>query len=447
MKNLTKMIIALCAGALVPFLMAPRNGSGTYQLPAGNPVVTGTTISSTAFNNTMTDLGTALTGSLAKDGQTTPTANLPMGTFRHTSVGNPTARNQYGTVDQIQDGDYLTVGSVSGTNTVVGSLSPTISAYVAGMQVVLIPANANTSAVTLNLNSVGALDVQKYDSGGQVALAAGDLRAGIPAVLVLDTGSDDWILTNPYSGVVGNISGAVNVIQSVLGTSTITGTLPGLSAYVPGMMVVLTLAGSSSTPATLNLNSLGALDIEKHAHTVGQSALDASDMRGGEPAFLILDSGGDDWVLLNPYSVFSVASIAAVSATLSSSLTTVGITASGTVTVAALSATTTCTVNSSRCNTIATSGRTALASISGTTVTRGLNVGSVANPGTGQYTLDTTSAGFTAVPVCSGASVGTTAMFFTHNVSGSTSTSQNFRTFNSGGSAAADSFEVICTGP
>jgi len=53
-----------------------RNGSGTYSLPSGNPVVTNTTISSTDFNNTMNDIATALTDSIAKDGQTTLTGNL-----------------------------------------------------------------------------------------------------------------------------------------------------------------------------------------------------------------------------------------------------------------------------------------------------------------------------------------------------------------------------------
>jgi len=55
-----------------------RNGSGTYNLPAGNPVVTGTTISSTWANNTLTDIATALTNSLASDGQTPATGNLDM---------------------------------------------------------------------------------------------------------------------------------------------------------------------------------------------------------------------------------------------------------------------------------------------------------------------------------------------------------------------------------
>ena len=54
----------------------PRNGSGTYSLPAGNPVVTGTTISSTVHNNTMTDIGSEITNSLDKDGQTVVTGTI-----------------------------------------------------------------------------------------------------------------------------------------------------------------------------------------------------------------------------------------------------------------------------------------------------------------------------------------------------------------------------------
>jgi hypothetical protein len=55
-----------------------RNGSGTYTLPAGNPVVTGTTIASNWANTTLTDIATALTGSLAADGQTPMTGSLDM---------------------------------------------------------------------------------------------------------------------------------------------------------------------------------------------------------------------------------------------------------------------------------------------------------------------------------------------------------------------------------
>jgi hypothetical protein len=55
-----------------------RNGSGVYSLPAGNPVVTGTSISSTWSNTTLADIATALTGSVASDGQTPMTGALDM---------------------------------------------------------------------------------------------------------------------------------------------------------------------------------------------------------------------------------------------------------------------------------------------------------------------------------------------------------------------------------
>ena len=52
------------------------NGAGVYSLPALNPVVTGTTISSTWANNTLNDIATALTLCLTKDGQSTASARI-----------------------------------------------------------------------------------------------------------------------------------------------------------------------------------------------------------------------------------------------------------------------------------------------------------------------------------------------------------------------------------
>ena len=81
-----------------------RNGSGTYSLPIGNPVVTGTTISSTWANNTLTDIANALTGSLAADGQTTASGNLNMGTNRIINLADPTSSQDGATkyyVDQL----------------------------------------------------------------------------------------------------------------------------------------------------------------------------------------------------------------------------------------------------------------------------------------------------------------------------------------------------------
>lgn len=46
-----------------------RNASGTHSLPAGNPVVTNTTIDSSDFNDTMNDLSAEITDSLSRSGK------------------------------------------------------------------------------------------------------------------------------------------------------------------------------------------------------------------------------------------------------------------------------------------------------------------------------------------------------------------------------------------
>lgn len=53
-----------------------RNGTGTYNLPAGNPVITGTVIDSVWANTTLSDIAAELTNSIAADGQTPMVAPL-----------------------------------------------------------------------------------------------------------------------------------------------------------------------------------------------------------------------------------------------------------------------------------------------------------------------------------------------------------------------------------
>lgn len=62
--------------ASIPFTFASRNSSGTYSLPAGNPVVSGTTISTTWANNTLNDLKTEMTDSLSRSGNGAMLAQL-----------------------------------------------------------------------------------------------------------------------------------------------------------------------------------------------------------------------------------------------------------------------------------------------------------------------------------------------------------------------------------
>jgi hypothetical protein len=96
-----------------------RNGSGVYSLPAGNPVVTGTSISSTWSNTTLSDIATALTGSVASDGQTPMTGNLDMNSQKIVLLANGTVSTDAINLGQLTAA--LTNTTVTGNLTVTGN--------------------------------------------------------------------------------------------------------------------------------------------------------------------------------------------------------------------------------------------------------------------------------------------------------------------------------------
>jgi hypothetical protein len=86
--------------------------AGTFSLyTPGNPVVTGTTISSTWANNTLQDIGTGLSTCVLKDGTQTITANIPMAGFKFTGLGAGTA-----------SGNSIRYEQVNGVVTTAGDL-------------------------------------------------------------------------------------------------------------------------------------------------------------------------------------------------------------------------------------------------------------------------------------------------------------------------------------
>lgn len=133
----------------------PRNGSGTYTPPDGNPVETGTIIESEWANETIDDIALALTNSISIDGQTIPIANLPMGGFRHTNVGAPTLRNQYSTLGMVQDGAQNRLSATAGVNNITGTLVGNMTSYTQGQIVTWEAPGTNTGPMTLNINDIG----------------------------------------------------------------------------------------------------------------------------------------------------------------------------------------------------------------------------------------------------------------------------------------------------
>jgi hypothetical protein len=119
--------------------------------------------------------------------------------------------------------------SVSGTNTITASVTPTLTAYALGQAFRFIPANTITAAVTININSVGAKNIYKNASGGLVALAANDLIANNIYELRYD--GTQFIVTNVSSYAQGadiasastiNLDTATGDYIHVTGTTTIT---------------------------------------------------------------------------------------------------------------------------------------------------------------------------------------------------------------------------------
>ena len=159
-----------------------RNGSGTYTLPAGNPVVTSTTIASTWANNTMTDLATALTGSLASDGQTTATGNLKMGNNRITGLADGIASTDAATKSQVDtaiaglgtmstqnaNNVAITGGTVAGTtinNSSVGATTASTGAF-----------TNFTASGTASFTSTGAVKVPVGTTAEQPTPVTGHIR-------------------------------------------------------------------------------------------------------------------------------------------------------------------------------------------------------------------------------------------------------------------------------
>ena len=220
-----------------------RNGSGTYSLPAGNPVTTGTVISSTWANSTLNDLGSALTASLAYDGQTTPVANLPMGGYVHTNVGNATLRTNYPSAGQVQDGTFTYLTSVSGTDTITAVAAISMTAYAVGQTFRFIAAGANTTTgVTININGIGAKNITK---NGTTALAIGDIVSGSVVEVTYD-GTEFQI-----SSQVVSFSTLLSTNNTWTGKQTFTGTTSLISSKFTNAIEAVTVSATAAT-GTIN---------------------------------------------------------------------------------------------------------------------------------------------------------------------------------------------------
>ena len=172
-----------------------RNGTGTYSLPAGNPVVTGTTIASTWANTTMNDLAAALTGSVASDGQTPMTGNLDLNTNKIVNLVAGTASGDAIEFAQFKTPTFTGDVTITSTGFVLISAGTTAERPVS-------PANGQIRYNTTTSQFEG------YQGGAWGQLGGGATGAGGDEVFV----ENSRVVTTNYTIPVGKSAESVGPI-------------------------------------------------------------------------------------------------------------------------------------------------------------------------------------------------------------------------------------------
>ena len=289
----------------------PFNGSGTFTVyTPGNPIANGDTSNATYFNNTMTDFATGLSNTMTKDGQGVPTANIPMGNNKLTGLANGTVSTDAAAYGQVtaaittaasaaQNGSQTYLTAVSGTNTITATLTG-LTAYTAGLTVRFTAAGANTGAVTLNIGSLGAINVVRADG---VALATGD---------ILSAGTYEAV----YDGTSFKLQGSVSasqvsapVIASIQGMfKNLQSSSSGLSANVLVSADEIVVENTSNAYVTLRTVSLTIAGT-----TTGANALDTGTIAAS--------TWYSVWVIYNGTTTAGLLSLSATAPTMPSGYT------------------------------------------------------------------------------------------------------------------------------
>ena len=193
-----------------------RNGSGTYTLPAGNPVVTGTTITTTWANTTLNDVASSLTGSVAADGQTPMSGSLNMANNKIISVLDPTLAQDAATKAYVDASVPSTANFLTKTN----NLSDVTSVTTSRTNLLAAQSGAN-SDITSITGLTTALSVGQGGTGLTAPGTSGN---------ILTSNGTIWTSTaasNNYVGVKGQVFTAN-------GTFTIPANITALKITVTG---------------------------------------------------------------------------------------------------------------------------------------------------------------------------------------------------------------------
>ena len=185
------------------------NGTGTF-LRIHNWVtdkVNAIPITASRVDAELDGMATGLSNCITKDGQTTISANIPLNSFKLTGLGVGTARTDAITVGQVQDNQFLYLGTTSGTaDAYTLAPSPAITAYTTTQQFTAkISATNLTTTPYLQVSSIAspattAVIKKLSATKTEIAVAIGDLVANGIYTFKRNSANDAWIvleLLNP----------------------------------------------------------------------------------------------------------------------------------------------------------------------------------------------------------------------------------------------------------
>ena len=228
-------------------------GNGTFLIStAGQPVVTGTTISSTAFNALTADLATGLSTALTKDGQTTPTANIPLGGYKITGLANATLSTDamaFGQFTAFGVPGYTTTATAAGTTTL--TVSSTQQQFFTGSttQTVVLPVTSTlVLGQTFRIVNMSSGVVTVNSSGGNAVVAMVALsEVTVTCILTSGTTAASWdIQYTGHSAVTGTGSEVLATSPTITSPTLVTPTL-GVATATTVNKVTFTAPATGST--------------------------------------------------------------------------------------------------------------------------------------------------------------------------------------------------------
>ena len=207
------------------------------------------------------------------------------GSFRLENVPTPA---------DVQRSRAQLIASIAGINTITGTLTPALTGYETGEVFRFKAANSSTSAVTINIDGLGAKAIQ-YNNA---ALVAGEIAANVWHEIVYD--GTQFQLLNPVN-VSAPLWGGTTAGTSTAYTIT---PAPAITAYATGQRFTFKAHAANGATPTLAVSGLTAKTIQFNG-----AALVSGEIGLNNSHEVIYD--GTQFQLLNPAFSASTRSLSA----------------------------------------------------------------------------------------------------------------------------------------